>query len=139
LTGLGRRVSLSLITNFDHPPHIHRLLDGLGLTKQFSSVTISAEIGVSKPDPRIFAEALAATGLEPSVVAYVGDTDDDVEAARRAGMMPILIQRLGTNPGTAAHDYDGPRTECTGETSGHQAVTIIGSLMELEKFIPASD
>lgn len=55
-------------------------------------VVDSSVVGVSKPDPGIFAPALAALGLEPSPrVAYVGDTVlYDVRAATAAGLTPLL-------------------------------------------------
>ena len=93
LQTLHRSKKLALISNFDHPPHVHSVLSELGLTHFFDSVVISAEVGVKKPDPRIFDSALEQTGMKPEEVVYVGDTEDDTEAARAAGIVPILIQR----------------------------------------------
>ena len=84
---------LALVTNFDHPPHVRPVLNKLDLTPYFDSVVISAEVGVKKPNPRIFDTALKQTAMKPEEVIYVGDTDDDTKAARAAGMVPILIQR----------------------------------------------
>ena len=93
LNTLHRSKKLALVTNFDHPPHVHSVLSKLGLTPYFDSVVISAEVGVKKPDPRIFDAALEQTGIKPEEIIYVGDTEDDTKAARAAGMVPILIQR----------------------------------------------
>ena len=93
LNTLQHSKKLALVSNFDHPPHVHSVLSTLGLTPYFGSVVISAEVGVKKPDPRIFDAALEQTGLKPEEVIYVGDTEDDTKAARAAGMVPILIQR----------------------------------------------
>ncbi|MCG9133338.1 HAD family hydrolase [Candidatus Poribacteria bacterium] len=93
LQTLHRSKKLALISNFDHPPHVRSVLSELGLTQFFDSVVISAEVGVKKPDPRIFDSALEQTGMQPAEVVYVGDTEDDTEAARAAGIAPILIQR----------------------------------------------
>ena len=84
---------LALVTNFDHPPHVHSVLSKRSLTPYFDSVVISAEVRVKKPDPRIFDTALEQTDIKPEEVIYVGDTDDDTQAARAAGMVPVLIQR----------------------------------------------
>ena len=92
LQTLQRSKKLALISNFDHPPHVHSVLRKLGLTHFFDSVVISAEVGIKKPDPRIFDSALEQTGMKPEEVVYVGDTEDDTEAARAAGIVPILIQ-----------------------------------------------
>ena len=93
LQTLHHSKKLALISNFDHPPHVHTVLSKLGLTHFFDSVVISAEVGIKKPDPRIFDSALKQTGMQPKEVVYVGDTEDDTKAARAAGIVPILIQR----------------------------------------------
>lgn len=93
LPTLHRSKKLALVSNFDHPSHVHSVLSTLGLTPYFDSVVISAEVGIKKPDPRIFDRALEQTAVKPEEVIYVGDTDDDTEAARAAGMVPVLIQR----------------------------------------------
>ena len=93
LNTLQHSKKLALVSNFDHPPHVHSVLSTLGLTPYFDSVVISAEAGIKKPDPRIFDTALEQTTMKPEEVIYIGDTDDDTEAARAAGMVPVLIQR----------------------------------------------
>lgn len=95
---------LALVSNFDHPRHVRKCLSSYGLDAFFEMVIISGDVGVKKPDPAIFKPALSATGLTPGEVAYVGDTDVDVEAAIAAGMVPILIDRLGK--GTNENNLD---------------------------------
>lgn len=52
----------------------------------------SGEVGVEKPDPRIFRIALDALDVEADKSWYVGDTPAiDVVGARRAGLWPILM------------------------------------------------
>jgi len=84
---------LGLISNFDHPRHVRKYISYYGLNGFFKTIIISGDVGVKKPDPGIFEPALSATGLIPADVAYVGDTGEDVEAAKASGMMPILIKR----------------------------------------------
>jgi putative hydrolase of the HAD superfamily len=49
-------------------------------------------VGVEKPDSRIFELALQKLGLPAERCVYVGDNyDRDVVGARRAGLVPILI------------------------------------------------
>ncbi|HSO97068.1 MAG TPA: HAD family hydrolase [Acidimicrobiia bacterium] len=56
----------------------------------------SAVVGVSKPDPAIFALALDALGVEPAETVHVGDTPAaDVVGARAAGVTPILVDPYG--------------------------------------------
>jgi len=54
------------------------------------------EVGVEKPDPRIFGLALARAGLAPGEAAYVGDLYSvDVRGARAAGMGAVLLDPGG--------------------------------------------
>lgn len=58
-------------------------------------VTDSHVVGVAKPDPRIFNNAIAllvSMGIDKGRVAYVGDSFvNDVGGARNAGLLPILL------------------------------------------------
>lgn len=127
LQTLHRSKKLALISNFDHPPHVHSVLNKFGLTDFFDSVVISAEVGIKKPDPRIFDAALAQTGMKPEEVVYVGDTADDTEAARAAGIVPILIQR--ENEGNA-FDFSVNK-DGSGQTAFKLNVRTITKLSEL--------
>lgn len=95
LGALRSRKTLGLVSNFEHPPHIYLLLSRLGLARLFDTVVVSGDVGVEKPDPRIFELALRQVGLEPRETVYVGDTAEDVQGALAAGMCPILIRRDG--------------------------------------------
>ena len=54
------------------------------------AVVDSGAIGISKPDPRIWEPALAATGVEPAEAVHVGDSLlTDVGGARAANIEPI--------------------------------------------------
>ena len=49
-------------------------------------------VGVSKPDPAIFAPAIDALGLPPARIAYVGDSViNDVAGAAAAGLQPLHL------------------------------------------------
>lgn len=76
------------------------LLHQLGIDPFFSSVVVSARMGVGKPDPSLFGMALARLGQAAANSWYVGDTySKDVLGARASGMRPILIDRAGRHPG----------------------------------------
>jgi putative hydrolase of the HAD superfamily len=83
-----------LITNFDHSPHIKKVIAQTGLDAIFDLVVISDEAGCKKPDLEIFRLALSKMNLSPDEVVYVGDNVyDDIEGAFSAGIKPILISR----------------------------------------------
>jgi HAD superfamily hydrolase (TIGR01509 family) len=95
LNQLKHRATLVLVSNFDHPPHVHALLSELLLAKLFHSVIISGEVNLNKPDPAIFRLGLQNTGLLAEEVAHVGDSDDDIEGALAAGCFAIRLDRTG--------------------------------------------
>jgi putative hydrolase of the HAD superfamily len=69
---------------------------GPGLGIEVECVIDSGEVGVMKPDPRIFTIALDAMGIEARRAWYVGDMPAiDVAGARRAGLHPVLMDPLG--------------------------------------------
>jgi len=75
---------------------VRSILDSLGLTAQLDFVLDSFEVGVEKPDPRIFGLALARAGIGPGEAAYVGDLYSvDVRGARAAGMGAVLLDPGG--------------------------------------------
>lgn len=133
LERLGSNRKLALISNFDHPPHVHELLAEHQLDRYFEQITVSADIGIKKPDPRIFAPALLATGLEPSEVVYVGDSPEDIEGARAAGITPILIRRDDQRDSNEALDYNAPANNESG--SALDGIHIIRSLSELAEIL----
>lgn len=62
-------------------------LDELGLTNRFDTVFNSAEIGVAKPDPRIFEHVCQQLGLPPEAIFYTDDSAGHVAAATEMGMV----------------------------------------------------
>ena len=52
----------------------------------FDDLLISAEVGLVKPDPRIFELAVCRLGVEPGEALFFDDTHDNVLAARLAGL-----------------------------------------------------
>ena len=51
----------------------------------FDRVVCSWHLGTTKPDPAAYAGAVEALGVHPSVVLFVDDSDENVQAARSAG------------------------------------------------------
>ena len=55
----------------------------------FDDMIISAEVGVVKPDPRIYQLALERLGAKPEEAVFLDDFRRNVEAARSIGMAAI--------------------------------------------------
>jgi putative hydrolase of the HAD superfamily len=73
------------------------LLGTVGLAREFEFVIDSAEVGVEKPDARIFHMGCERVGLAPDRCAYLGDLMTvDVEGSAAAGLRPVLVDHYGS-------------------------------------------
>ena len=100
LEGLSKLdLTIGLISNFED--WLEALLEELKLHHFFDVSVISGIEGVEKPNTRIFEIALERAGIDAASSVYVGDNPlFDAEPARRAGMLPVLIDRRGNHGGT---------------------------------------
>ena len=75
---------------------VRAILERLGLAAHLDFVIDSSEVGVEKPDRRIFGLALERAGVTPAEAAYVGDLYSvDVLGARAVGMAAVLLDPGG--------------------------------------------
>lgn len=85
-------LALGLISNMGRDGQ--DLLDELELDEHLDFAVTSLEVGVAKPDARIFYTALNYAQVQPDQALHVGDQiSSDIEGARRVGIMPILMDR----------------------------------------------
>jgi putative hydrolase of the HAD superfamily len=71
---------------------VRGVLDSLDLGRHLDFVVDSSEVGVEKPDARIFQLALQQAGLGAGEAVYVGDLYSvDVLGARGAGLTAVLL------------------------------------------------
>ncbi len=90
LVAFRRGYRLGVISNADG--RVRGLLDQSGLSRFFELILDSAEVGIEKPDPRIFLTATERLRLAPGACASVGDIYEiDFLGARRAGLEAVLI------------------------------------------------
>lgn len=83
---------LGLISNVDRD--ITPLLNKLGLTSLLQVVVTSQDVGLNKPQPEIFQEALRQAGVQAPEAIYVGDQYQiDVVGANKVGMKGVLLDR----------------------------------------------
>lgn len=90
----------------------------IGLDRHFHGAVLAREVGVAKPDPRIFAHARNLLDVEPAQIWHVGDDPAlDVLGAQRAGFRGVWINRTGERwphpdrlPDLIVRDLDELRT-----------------------------
>ena len=105
----GTGVRLGIVSNADGMigPRLAQLelcQVGPGIGVEIECVVDSGNVGVMKPDPRIFEVAIDLLELDADRIWYVGDMPAiDVVGARRAGIKPILMDPLGLHLGA---DYE---------------------------------
>ena len=58
----------------------------------FDEIFVSAEMGVAKPDPKIYKIVLDKLGVAPEECVFVDDFIENIEAARKLGMHGIHFQ-----------------------------------------------
>jgi putative hydrolase of the HAD superfamily len=89
---------LVVVSNWD--VSLHEVLGRTRLAPLVDGVVTSAELGVAKPDPRIFTRALAIAGdVPPAAALHAGDSlVADVAGARAAGIAAVLVARHGERP-----------------------------------------
>jgi putative hydrolase of the HAD superfamily len=97
LAGLKDRGHLTgLISNVTLLPDLIRAdIERLGLAKHLDQTLFSSEVGVRKPDPRIFRVMLERLGVEPAHAVFVGDRLlDDIGGAKGVGMRTVLTHEF---------------------------------------------
>jgi putative hydrolase of the HAD superfamily len=65
------------------------------LRERLDAIVFSYQVGVRKPDPRIYERALDAIDVRPGSAIFVGDGgSDEHRGARAVGMKTVLVTRL---------------------------------------------
>ncbi len=83
---------LGIVTDTANPIHVKlRWFERGGFGNVWDSIISSHEIGVEKPDPRIYAAALQQLGLSASQAVFVGHSAEELDGARLCGMKTIAF------------------------------------------------
>ena len=95
LEALNEKYSLAVISNaISNVPRY--AIERFGLDRYLSTIVISRDLGIRKPDPGIFKFTLINLGIESNEAIHVGDSlEQDIQGAKDAGMKAVWIRRNG--------------------------------------------
>ncbi len=94
ITYLKDKYRLAILTN-GSPVSQRRKLESTGILNLFELSVVSGEVGIDKPDPRIFDVMCDRLNVKPEECLYIGDNYvNDVLGARNAGWNAIYLNRL---------------------------------------------
>jgi epoxide hydrolase-like predicted phosphatase len=91
---LKRRYKIGFLSNVakDRTPEIFSLDD----VELFDDIVLSFQVGMAKPDIRIFKLAAERLGLDPEKCVFVDDVEKYLEGARRIGMKTVHYADFGS-------------------------------------------
>jgi epoxide hydrolase-like predicted phosphatase len=101
LTSLRERYSLGLLSNANDDLRA-MLIERWQIADLFDDMIISAEVGLLKPDRRIYELAVHRLGVQPDEAVFIDDMPVNIEGARIAGLPAIqylnnqqVVEELG--------------------------------------------
>jgi HAD superfamily hydrolase (TIGR01549 family) len=110
LSQLHEKYRLALVSNCSMGTR--KEINNLGLAKFFEHMSLSYEVGVRKPDKRIYLDALKALTLKGSVCVFVADEISDLEGARALKMKTLLVRQGSSTHDEAKDPNFKPDAEC---------------------------
>lgn len=109
----SRGTGTALISNCSHSTR--PIVDRLGIAEEFDEILLSFEVGIHKPDPGIYQEALRRLGgIAPERSVFVDDQPAYCDGAAALGIDTFLIDRSG----------DG-----TPDLNGHRVIRDLRALL----------
>ena len=85
---------LGIVSNAAYRPALMRKqVAALKLAPYFEAMTFSSGVGVRKPNPRIYQDALGQLGILPAAALFIGDrVKEDVRGPQALGMRAALLR-----------------------------------------------
>lgn len=110
-----RGVRTALVSNCSHSTR--GIVDRLGLVDAFDEVILSFEVGLRKPDPAIYREALRRVDVQPDRAVFVDDQQEYCDGAASIGIQAYLIDRTG---------------DATPDENGHRVIRDLRALLAVD-------
>ena len=94
--------ALEVLANLSQHYRLFALTNGnanierVGISKYFEGAVSSADVGASKPDPKMFRTVLDRAGVAANQAVHIGDhLSDDILGANNAGMLSLWYNHNG--------------------------------------------
>jgi epoxide hydrolase-like predicted phosphatase len=111
----------------------------------FESLVISAEVGLAKPDPRIYQMVLDQLGIQANEAVFLDDLERNIQAARETGLHAIQFRsaRQGLMELAALLEHEGQvlnpeakvqleRITCAGIPTLEESLQMVEKQVDLE-------
>lgn len=85
----GKGIPIGMLSNIDD--RLARLIRDFGLYEPFDPCLLSCEIGLEKPDPKIYDVLLKKMNLPAKEIVFIDDRIENIEAAQKLGFDAILF------------------------------------------------
>ncbi|MDP3544628.1 MAG: HAD family phosphatase [Phreatobacter sp.] len=86
--GLAARGPVYGISNFSREL-FDRTVPAYPFLGAFAGLVLSGDVGINKPDPRIYAILCERHGLDPAACVFIDDSERNVQVARAYGMAAV--------------------------------------------------
>lgn len=110
------------------------LLAGRALDRAFDAVVAGDDVPHKKPHPALLLEGCARLAVAPAEAIMVGDSINDAQAARRAGMRVVLVE-TGYNEGESVRTLSPEAA--SRRDDGLSADAIVPRLLDAARWIAA--
>jgi glucose-1-phosphatase len=91
IRALKKSHRLGLISN-TNPIHVPHVMKSYPTLHQFDKHWWSNEVGLRKPDPKIYQQALDHFDVEPAETVFIDDLPTNIESAKKMGINALLYQ-----------------------------------------------
>ena len=78
------------ICSSNFPARINGLQKKFGFLDDFDVIAVSYEVGVNKPDKRLYEALITKSGVEPAEIIYSDDYEHAINAAKELGIVTFL-------------------------------------------------
>lgn len=86
----SKSINVSILSN--DGSSLRNYIQGLGIAHHFDAIFVSGELGMMKPDQRIYQHVARDLGLDPSEILFIDDKQSNIDGAFRAGMQAAVYQ-----------------------------------------------